>query len=61
MPRTTYLKKRFKSPYPVLNVHHQNEEPVAIDMVFSDTPAIDGGEKYAQIFIGTESLVAKQC
>jgi hypothetical protein len=25
-------------------------------MVFSDTPAINGGEKYAQIFVGTESL-----
>ena len=26
-------------------------------MVFSDTPAIDGGETAAQIFVGTESFV----
>ena len=56
MPMTTYLKKRFKSPYPALNVHRRNE-PVATDTVYSDTPAIDGGETYAQLFVGTESLV----
>lgn len=53
---TMCLKKWFKSPYPALNVHHDGNEPVATDMVFSDTPAINGGEKYAQIFVGTESL-----
>jgi hypothetical protein len=37
-------------------VHHDGNEPVATNMVFSDTPAINGGEKYAQIFIGTECL-----
>ena len=56
MPMSTYLKWRFKSPYPALNVHHRNE-PVATDTVYSDTPAINGGETYAQIFVGTESLV----
>ena len=56
MPMSTHLKKRFKSPYPALNVHRRNE-PIATDTVYSDTPAIDGGETHAQLFVGTESLV----
>jgi hypothetical protein len=28
-----------------------------MDTIQSDVPAIDGGEKYAQIFVGTKSLV----
>ena len=32
-------------------------EPVATNMIESDTPAIDGGEKYAQILIGTKTLI----
>ena len=51
-----YLKKRYKSPNPVLNVHRQ-DEPVATDTVYSDTPAIDSGVTSAQIFVGTQSLV----
>ena len=34
---------------------------MASDEVFSDTPAIDGGETSAQIFVGTESLVTDVC
>jgi hypothetical protein len=56
MPTGTILKKHYKSPYPALNVHRR-DEPVATDTVFSDTPAIDGGETCAQIFVGTETLV----
>jgi hypothetical protein len=56
MPMSTYLKCQFKSPYPTLNVHHHNE-PIAMDTVYSDTLAIDSGDMYAQLFIGTESLV----
>jgi hypothetical protein len=56
MPMSTYLKCCFKSPYPALNVHHHNG-PIATDTVYSDTPAIDSGDMYAQLFIGTESLV----
>jgi hypothetical protein len=56
MPMSTYLKRRFKSPYPALNVHQRNK-PVAADTVYSDTPAIDSGDTYAQLFIGMESLV----
>jgi hypothetical protein len=56
MPMSTVLMKRFKSPNPALNVHCCNEA-VATDTVYSNVPAIDGGEIAAQIFIGIESLV----
>ena len=35
----------------------RRDEPVATDTVFSDTPAIDGGQSCAQIYVGTETLV----
>ena len=56
MPMSTVLKKRFKSPNPALNVHRRNEA-IATDTVYSDVPAIDGGEIAAQIFVGMDSLV----
>jgi hypothetical protein len=56
MPHGTILKKHCKSPFPALDVQRR-DEPVATDAVFSDTPAIDGGETCAQIFVGTETLV----
>jgi hypothetical protein len=56
MPLNTVLHKHFKSPNPAVNVR-QRDEPVAMDTIQSDVPAIDGGEKYAQIFVGTKSLV----
>jgi hypothetical protein len=56
MPHGTILKKHYKSPFPALNVKRR-DEPVATDTVFSDTPAIDGGQTCAQIFVGTETLV----
>jgi hypothetical protein len=31
---------------------------MATDTIQSDTPAIDGGEKYAQFFIGVRSLLS---
>lgn len=56
MPMGTYLKKRYKSPFPACNVNHR-DEPVATDTVYSDTPAIDSGITAAQFFVGTESMV----
>jgi hypothetical protein len=56
MPLNTVLRKCFKSPNPAVNVQ-QHDEPIATDTIQSDVPAIDGGEKYAQIFVGTKSLV----
>jgi hypothetical protein len=57
MPMITHLKKCFKFPYPALNVHRHNEPAVATATIYSDTPAINGGETHAQLFVGTESLV----
>jgi hypothetical protein len=56
MPLNTILCKCFKSPNPVVNVQ-RCDELVAMDTIQSDVPAIDGGEKYAQIFVGMKSLV----
>ena len=56
MPMGTYLKKWYKSPFPVCNVHCQNE-PIATDMVYSDTPVINSRVTEAQFFVDTESLV----
>jgi hypothetical protein len=56
MPLNTVLCKCFKSPNPAVNIQ-RHDEPIATDTIQSDVPAIDGGEKYAQIFVGTKSLV----
>ena len=56
MSMSTILKKWYKSPNPAVNVHRR-DEPVATNTVFSDTPAIGGGETAAQIFVGTKSFV----
>jgi hypothetical protein len=56
MPNGTILKKHYKSPFPALNVQRR-DEPFATDTVYSNTPAIDGGETSAQVFVGTETLV----
>jgi len=56
MPYNTVLKWQYKSPNPALNVMRRNE-PVTMDTIYSDTPAINGGETYAQIFVGTKTLL----
>ena len=50
------LRKHFKSRFPGANVGRRNE-PVAMDTYFSDTPAIGGAVKMAQIFVGRKILV----
>jgi hypothetical protein len=57
MPVNTVLCKRFKSPNPAVNVSRR-DEPVATDTIKSLVPAIDGGETYVQIFVGTRSLLS---
>ena len=44
-----------KAPFPALNVRRR-QEAVATDTIYSDVPAIDGGETSAQLFIGCDSL-----
>jgi hypothetical protein len=56
MPLNTVLRKHFKSPNPAVNVQRR-DEPVTMDTIQSNVPAIDGGEKYAQLFVGMKSLV----
>jgi len=56
LPMSMLLKKRYKSPFPALNVHRR-DEPVATDTIYSDMPAIDLGTTIAQVFVGTESLI----
>jgi septum formation inhibitor MinC len=51
------LKQQWRSRFPACNVKRQNE-PVATDTVFSDTPAVDCGVTAAQSFVGRESVVA---
>ena len=53
---SSVLQKRYKSPYPALN-HHRRDEPDAMDTIFSDTPAIDGGETVAHFFVGTKTML----
>jgi hypothetical protein len=53
----TILKKHYKSPFPALSNVQRCDESVAMDTVYSDTPAIEGGETCAQIVVGTETLV----
>ena len=56
IPQHDYLKKHFKSRNPVFNIPRQNE-PVATDTIFSDTPAINYGSTIAQILVGRDTLV----
>jgi hypothetical protein len=56
LPGSEILKKRYKSPFPALNVFCR-EEPVAMDTVFSDVTSIDDGSTCAQLYVGTKSTV----
>ena len=51
------MKKHLKSRNPALNIPRRHEV-VTSDTVFSDTPAVDSGVKQAQVFVGSNTLVA---
>ena len=55
VPQYDYLKKHFKSWNPVFDISRRNE-PVATDMVCSDTPAINDGSTITQLFVGKDTL-----
>ena len=57
LPNTFPMKRHLKSRNTALNVPRRHEA-VATDTVFSDTPAVDGGVKQAQVFVGRDTLVA---
>ena len=48
------LGKHYKSPFPAHN-HPRINEDIAADTVFSETPAVDGGQISAQLFVGCSS------
>ena len=50
-------EKHLKSRNTALDILRRHE-PIATDTVFSDTPAVDGGVKQAQVFVGRDTLVA---
>ena len=50
----TTLGKHCKSPFPAHN-HLRRNEDFATDTVLSDTPEIDGGDTFAQLFVGYSS------
>ena len=52
--------KRYKSPFYTCNVQRLNE-PITTDIVFSDTPVICSGCKYAQLFFGIKKMVTNVC
>ena len=54
MALSTYLQKRHQTPHPAANLIRRNEKDVT-DMVYFDTPAVDGGKTAAQIFTGRAS------
>ena len=54
IPNTFPMKKHLKSRNPALNIPRRHEA-VATHTVFSDTPAVDGGVKEAQVFVGWDT------
>jgi hypothetical protein len=54
LPPSSYLHKMFKSPNPSANLKRRDEAN-ATDLIYSDTPAINGGEKCAHLFVGRKS------
>ena len=56
LPPSSHLQKQFKSPNPLLNLHQRNKVD-ATDQIFSNTPAMDGGETSAHNFVGHDSKI----
>ena len=54
LPMGTRLRQMFRSANPALNVQRRDED-VASDVVFSDIPAVDGGQTAGVIFVGTKT------
>ena len=57
MTMSDILKNNYKSTFTEINVYCCYE-PVATDIIFYDTPAIDNGSTWSQLFVGTKSLVS---
>ena len=55
-PASSLLKKTYRSPSPAFNTKRQYE-PVATCTMCFDTPSMDDGSTFAQLFVGTKNLV----
>ena len=55
-PASSMLKKTYHSPFPEFNVKRRSDL-VATDNVYSETPEIDDGSTYSQLFIDPKTLV----
>ena len=53
-PDPLSYKIRYRTPYPAANIARRSEA-VSADIVYSDTPAVDGGETAAVLYFGLES------
>ena len=54
MPVSTWFKKRYKSAFPAANTP-KRDEPLSVDKVIGDVPAIASGVTQAVLFVGTKS------
>ena len=48
------LKNTYRAPNPALNIQRRSE-PISTDTIKSDTPAVDGGFQFCQLFFGVKS------
>jgi hypothetical protein len=53
---SSHLRTWYKAPNPALNIPRHHEDLLS-DCIYSDVPAIDGGEPCAQVFFGRRTHV----
>ena len=51
LPPSSNLQRQFKSPNPALNIHRQSEADTT-GQIFTQVPAMAGGDTSAHIFVG---------
>jgi hypothetical protein len=56
IPMSSHLRTWYKAPNPALNIPRCHEDLLS-DCIYSDVPAIDGGETCAQVFFGRHTHV----
>ena len=54
LPPTSFLRKRYRSPNPFMNIRQRNEYD-GIDMIYSNVPAHGSGVTLAHLFTGCTS------
>jgi hypothetical protein len=56
LPPSSFLRKRYKSPHPFMNIRRRNKYD-ATDMIYANVPAHGSGVKTAHLFTGCTSKV----